>query len=125
MHEMPVTQSLLNMILEEAKDCRVTDIYIDVGEVSFIVPDQVEIFFKYLSRGTIAENARLHFQTKPLEIKCPDCKRPCDLSAFRDEEPRAVLYKALSRECECGNQKMGITNGTGFELVSIEVEKSY
>jgi len=123
MHEMPVTQSLLNMILEEAEDYRVIDIYIDVGVVSFILPDQVEIFFKYLSRGTIAENAKLHFQTKPLEIKCPDCKRTCDLSAFRAEEPRVVLYKALSRECECGNQKMSITKGTGFELISIEVEK--
>lgn len=125
MHEMAVTQALLNMVLEEAKDHTVIDVHTCVGEVSFIVPDQVKIFFKFLSCGTPAENARLHFQITPLEIVCPDCKKNCDLSAYRDREPRVVMYKALSRECECGNRKMRITKGTGFELVNIEVEKPF
>ena len=55
MHEMAVTQAMLNMALEHAKGHRITDIYLQVGRMSAIVPESVEVFFDYLSKDTLAE----------------------------------------------------------------------
>ena len=55
MHEMAVTQGLLNMALEHAAGRRITDIYLQVGRMSPVVPSSVALFFDHLSQGTLAE----------------------------------------------------------------------
>ena len=44
MHEMAVTQHLLNLALEHADGHQVTDIYLEVGRMSPVVPDSVGSF---------------------------------------------------------------------------------
>jgi len=122
MHEMPVTQSLLNMILERAQGRRVTDVYLKVGRMSSIVPDSVEVFFDYLSRDTLAEGAQLHFEILPLEMTCLDCGQPVALDAWAGERPHVIMSKAFAQGCACGSKNLRITGGVGFELLSFDIE---
>lgn len=122
MHEMSITQAMLNMALEYANGHRITDIYLQVGRMSLIVPESVEFYFEYLSKGTLAEGAKLHFETVPLEMTCVDCGQQADLTDLMDEQPRAIMIQALARGCECGGKNLHVTGGTGFDMVSIEVE---
>jgi hydrogenase nickel incorporation protein HypA/HybF len=122
MHEMSVTQAMLDLALEHAKGQRITDIYLQVGRISGIVPESVEFYFEYLSRGTVAEGATLHFEAAPLEMTCLDCGRQADLSDWADEQPRAIMVQALARGCECGSNRLQTTGGIGFHMVSLEVE---
>jgi hydrogenase nickel incorporation protein HypA/HybF len=64
MHEAGVTERILEVVLEHAKDAhaqRVTDVYVDVGEESGIDTDSVELHWPLLSEGSAAEGAVLHF----------------------------------------------------------------
>jgi hydrogenase nickel incorporation protein HypA/HybF len=122
MHEMSITQAMLDLGLEHAKGHRITDIYLRVGRMSLIVPESVEFYFEYLSKGTQAEGATLHFETVPLEMTCMDCGRQADLSDWTDEPPRAIMIQALARGCECGSNNLRVTGGTGFDMVSLEVD---
>lgn len=122
MHEMAVTQAMLNMALEHARGCCITDIYLQVGRMSAIVPQSVEFFFDYLSEGTLAEGATLHFEILPLEMTCMDCGRQADLSEWSDKPPRAIMVPALARGCECGSSNLRVTGGVGFDMVSLGVE---
>jgi hydrogenase nickel incorporation protein HypA/HybF len=122
MHEASITQAMMGLALEHAKGQRITDIYLRVGRMSFVVPESVQFYFEYLSRGTVAEGATLHFETVPLEMTCGDCGRQADLSDWADEPPRAVMVEALARGCECGSKNLRVTGGTGFDMVSLEVE---
>jgi len=122
MHEMSVTQAMLDLALEYAKGQRITDVYLQVGRMSFIVPESVEFYFEYLSQDTVAEGATLHFETAPLEMTCLDCGRQADLSDWADDPPRAIMIEALVRGCECGSNNLRVTGGTGFHMVSLEVE---
>jgi hydrogenase nickel incorporation protein HypA/HybF len=122
MHEMSVTQAMLDMALEHAKGHRITDIHLRVGRMSGIVPESVEFYFEYLSRDTLAEGATLHFETVPLEMTCLDCGRRADLGNWTDEQPRAIMIQALARGCECGSNNLRVTGGTGFDMVSLEVD---
>jgi len=122
MHEASITQAMLDLALEHAKSQHITDIYLRVGRMSFIVPESVEFYFEYLSRGTVAEGATLHFETAPLEMTCTDCGRQADLSEWADDLPRAMMVEALARGCECGSHNLRVTGGTDFHMVSLEVE---
>ena len=95
MHEMPVTQTLLNMALEHARGRRVTDVYLQVGKMSAIIPDSVEVFFDYLSKDTLAEGAKLHFTMMPVEMTCQDCGRPAELDEWADEMPQVIMREAF------------------------------
>ena len=121
MHEASITQAMLDLALEHAQGQRITDVYLQVGRMSFIVPESVEFYFEYLSRGTMAEGAMLHFETVPIEMTCTDCGRQADLSDLMDEQPRAIMVQALARGCQCGSSNLRVTGGTGFEMVSLGV----
>jgi len=118
---MSITQAMLDLALEHAEGHRITDIYLQVGRMSLIVPGSVEFYFEYLSQGTLAEGATLHFETVPIEITCLDCGRRADLSNLADEPPRTIMVEALARACQCGSKNLRVTGGTGFDMVSLEV----
>ena len=124
MHEMPVTQGILNMALEHAQGRRVTDIYLQAGQFSAVVPSSVEIFFRYLSKDTLAEGARLHFETMPLEMTCLDCGQKADLAQWIKERPQLIMARALTKGCVCGSKKLRVTGGVSFSMVSVELEES-
>jgi hydrogenase nickel incorporation protein HypA/HybF len=64
MHEAGVTERILEIVVEHAKEAhaqRVTDVYLEVGEESGIDTDSVELHWPLLARGSVAEGATLHF----------------------------------------------------------------
>ncbi|MBI4786575.1 MAG: hydrogenase maturation nickel metallochaperone HypA [Chloroflexi bacterium] len=123
MHEMPVTQGLINMALEHAQGRRITDIYLQVGQFAAIVPDSVQVFFGYLSQGTLAEGAQLHFEIIPVEMTCLDCNTKADVSEWQHERPQTIMANAITRGCaHCGSKKLRVTNGVSFGMVSLNVE---
>lgn len=67
MHEAGVTERILEIVLEHAKEAnatRVTDVYLDVGEESGIDTESVELHWPLLSEGSVAEGSVLHFDAK-------------------------------------------------------------
>lgn len=123
MHEMSLTQSMLNLALKSAGGQRITDLYLEVGQMSVVVPESVEVFFDYLSRGTLAEGARLHFEIKPVEMTCLDCGEPQNLSEWSDERPHVIMQKAFARACACGSKNLRVTGGVRFGLAGIEIDR--
>jgi hydrogenase nickel incorporation protein HypA/HybF len=124
MHEMPVTQGILNMALEHAQGHRVTDIYLRAGQFSAVVPSSVETFFRYLSKDTLAEGARLHFETEPLEMTCQTCGRRTDLTEWAKERPQLIMARAIAKGCACGSKNLRVSGGVSFGMVSVELEES-
>ncbi len=125
MHEMPVTQAMLNMALEHAAGQRITDIYLRVGKMSAIVPESVELYFDYLSKDTPAEGAKLHFEIAPMEMTCQDCGRQLDLRDWNDDAPPLIMQKAFARGCECGSKNLRVTGGMSFDMVSLETDSCH
>jgi hydrogenase nickel incorporation protein HypA/HybF len=121
MHEMAVTQALLDMALRHASGRRITNVYLRIGRMSAIVPDSVEVFFEYLSQDTLAEGAELHFEVTPIEMTCQDCGRQLDLSDWVNDAPHVVMQQAFARGCECESKNLRVSGGVSFGLVSIDV----
>ncbi len=57
MHEFAITQSMLELVLEQAKEAgtkKVEKINLIIGEMSGYVEESVRFYFDFLSKGTIA-----------------------------------------------------------------------
>ena len=115
MHELAVTQSLLNLVLEratEAHAARVTGIYVEIGELSSYVDDSVSFYWDTISSGTIAESAQLHFERIPIELECTRCA-----TRFSPD--------GKSFDCpHCGSHEVGVVQGDAFRTVALDIEKS-
>jgi len=115
MHELPVTQSILEISLRHAQRAgakRITDLYLRIGQLSYVVDDSVQFYWDLIAKDTIAEGARLHFQRVPAEFLCLDC----DQRYAPDGENLACP--------RCGSTHVKLATGDEFSLESIDVETS-
>ena len=113
MHELPITQSILKIALnhaEQAGASRVTDLYVVIGKLSYVVDDSVQFYWDVIAKDTIAEGAQLHFRRVPVEFLCLDCNH----HYAPDEENLACP--------QCGSTRVKIIAGEEFQLESIDVE---
>jgi hydrogenase nickel incorporation protein HypA/HybF len=113
MHEMSVTQSLLDIALrhaERANAQRITRLNMVIGELASIVDDSVQFYWDIISRDTIAAGAELHFERVPGVLRCLGCAHTFPLDG-RDYACPA-----------CGEKQVVAAGGDEFRLESIEVE---
>ena len=113
MHELPVTQSILEIVLRHAREAgakKISDLYLVIGQLASIVDDSVQFYWDIVSKDTPAEGARLHFRRIPAEFQCRDCGTGFKLSAVDFECP------------ECGSARIHIVAGEEFYIEAIDVE---
>ncbi|MFQ6101262.1 MAG: hydrogenase maturation nickel metallochaperone HypA [Anaerolineae bacterium] len=113
MHELSVTQSILEIALrhaERASARRIIRLNLVIGELTSIVDDSVQFYWDFVSRDTIAEGAELHFERVPGTLRCLGCGYTFPLDG-RDYACPA-----------CGERQVVAAGGDDFRLESIEVE---
>ena len=113
MHELPVTQSLLEIALRHAEKAgveRIVRLNIVIGELASIVDDSVQFYWDIISRDTIAEGAHLHFERTPGQLRCTGCGHTFPLSGQDYVCP------------ECQGTQVVTVGGDDFQLDSIEVD---
>lgn len=113
MHELSITESLLEIALRHADSAgakRISDLYLVIGQLSSIVDDSVKFYWDIVANGTIAEGATLHFQRIPTEILCLDC----------DRQYNPTDNQMACPDCESINIR--ILTGEEFFLEAINVE---
>ena len=115
MHELAVTESLLDLALKHANRANaihVTDLYIVIGKLSSFVDDSVQFYWDILSENTICHGAQLHFNRLPARMTCLECNSEFELQGQLEPCPN------------CGSMRVHITQGEEFYLEGIDVEKT-
>jgi hydrogenase nickel incorporation protein HypA/HybF len=77
MHEFSLTEKILNIVLKEAEAHHVRQVKkvtIIVGDLSGVVNDSVEMYFRIIAEGTMAEAAVLEFIREKARLYCETCK---------------------------------------------------
>ena len=122
MHELSVTQSMMDLALQYGDGHPVTVINLKLGEMASVVAESVELYFEYLSKGTPAEGARLNWEIVPMEMTCRVCGEKAELQEWAGERPQLIVASVLERDCRCGSHDLRVTDGTGFAVASLEIE---
>ena len=113
MHELSVTESLLNLAVQHATQAgavRVTSLQLVIGQLSSIVDESVQFYWDMISEGTLCEGAQLRFERRPATLRCLDCDQTYALNGELTDCPR------------CHSAHLKVMSGEEFYLDSIEVE---
>ena len=113
MHELAITKSILDLVLEQAERAgakEVVKINLVIGEMTGVVGDCVQFYFDFISKGTLAEGAALSLVMVPPQAQCRGCDKLFELKEFDWTCPY------------CGGNSLQIIAGKELFVESIEVE---
>jgi hydrogenase nickel incorporation protein HypA/HybF len=113
MHELSVTESILEISLRHANNAnakRVTNLYLVIGQLASIVDDSVQFYWDIVSKGTIADGAILHFRRLPAKLACLDCNHQYNPDGNGFSCPN------------CNSDHVKVISGEEFFMEAIDVE---
>lgn len=112
MHELTVTQRILDIALEAAGqegNAKVGRINLIIGEMTGVVQECVRFYFDLISRGTVAEDAELAVRLAPITVRCRGCGE-------------TFLVRDAGWVCpHCRSTSVDVTGGRELIVESIEV----
>jgi len=109
-HELSLSSAIVNTVVKHAEGRPVTVVSLRIGRLRQVIPDTLEFYFGFVSRGTVCEGARLEQQVVPAALRCRGCERSWEID-FPDFRCPA-----------CGRADVEVVSGEEFEVESIEVE---
>ena len=115
MHELPITESILEIALRHAQAAdarRIRNIYLVIGQLSTVVDESVQFYWGLVAEGTIAEGARLQFRRIPAEIECLECHQRYPPSEDNMGCP------------SCGSEVVRVVAGDEFYVEAIDVDSN-
>ena len=114
MHELSLATALVEQVrrvCEAEKASAVTSIRLRIGALSGVDRESFEFAFPLAAEGTCAQGAKLVFERAPAEITCDDC-------GVRAEPGKMFLTCGA-----CGSNRVRVTGGRDFQIVSVELEE--
>jgi hydrogenase nickel incorporation protein HypA/HybF len=108
MHEMAITQSVVDAVCDHAAGRRVHSVRVEVGALCAIVPDAMLFCFELATEGTVAGGARLDLDVRPGLARCRTCETDFELTDL-------ILL------CPCGSADVEVLAGRDMRILSMEV----
>jgi hydrogenase nickel incorporation protein HypA/HybF len=107
-HEMAITQSVVDAVVSRMGDAQVRRICLEIGKLSGVVADSVRFCFDLVTEGTTLEGAALDIVQPSGRARCGDCGAEFPLDDL------LVL-------CECGSANRELLTGAELRIREVEV----
>ena len=108
MHELSITQSVVEAVTERTGDARVSRVCVRVGRLSGVVPDAMRFCFELVTAGTPLEGAALDIEQPAGQARCRTCG-----SSFETSD--LVLL------CDCGSADVELLAGRELAVSSVQM----
>ncbi|RAU20703.1 hydrogenase maturation nickel metallochaperone HypA [Paramagnetospirillum kuznetsovii] len=114
MHEMSLTEGVVRILEDQAAAhgfTRVKTVWLEIGELSTVVPESMEFCFGAVAAGNpLTADARLEIIRVPGAAWCMDCSENVPVTSRVDLCPK------------CGGAKLAVTSGEEMRIKELEVE---
>ncbi len=113
MHEMSLAEGVLQIMEAQAKAQnfkRVKTVWLEIGELSHVDPEAIAFCFDAVTRGSIADGAKLEIVRTPGQAWCHDCAEQVDVRSLADPCPK------------CNGHKVQVTSGDDMRVKELEVD---
>lgn len=108
MHELAITEGLVDAVTERLPGQRVTCVRLEIGALSGVVADSVRFCFDLVTEGTNLEGAMLEIALSPAVCHCRLCGND-----FGPDGPIAI--------CPCGSAEVTVLTGQELKITSVQV----
>ena len=112
MHEMSLAEGVLQLIEDAAhRDGfkKVSTVWLEIGQLSAVEPEALAFCFDAVTRGTVADGARLEIITLPGQGWCEACCQTIPMTELLDACP------------VCGACPIEVTAGAEMRVKELEV----
>ena len=112
MHELTLCRNMVEIIEREAVSQsfqRVETVRMEIGVLSCVEPESLRFCFGTVTRGTVAEGARLEIAVTPAEARC----RECGAESAVDQWGTACQA--------CGSHRLDLCGGNRIRIKDMEV----
>jgi hydrogenase nickel incorporation protein HypA/HybF len=109
MHELAITQSVVDMVAERTAGRQVSVVRLDVGALSGVVPDAMQFCYELIIGGTSLEGSTLVIEQTPGAAHCRSCGQNFALHSL-------ILL------CSCGSADVELIAGRELRVLSVELE---
>lgn len=109
MHEMALTQGIVEICEQNADGRPVTLVVVEVGQLSGVVPEAMAFCFEACGAGTLVSGAKLQIEPVAGHGRCLEC---------RHEQSLERLFDPCSR---CGSFRIEVLSGEELRVREIEV----
>ena len=113
MHEMSLAENMLQIIEDAAHNqgfTRVKTVWLEIGQLACVEQESLRFGFDVVTRGSVAEQARLEIIEIAGQGRCKKCASDMALAA---------LYEACPN---CGGYEIQVTGGDQMRVKELEVE---
>lgn len=110
MHELSITQGIVEICESAAAGKRVLGVVLEIGELSNVIPEAVEFCFEACRKDTLLEDAALVIERIPGLGLCGDCGARFNVKAYYESCP------------DCGGFRVEILSGEELRVKELEVE---
>jgi hydrogenase nickel incorporation protein HypA/HybF len=107
-HELAITEGIVDSVTERLPGQRITCVRLEIGALSGVVADSVRFCFDLVTEGTSLEGARLEITQPPAVCHC----RICAVD-FEPDGPIAM--------CGCGSAEVSVLSGQDIKITSVQV----
>ena len=114
MHELAVTQSILDIAVRHAQQAgaqRILAVNLTLGELTGFMDQSIQFYFDFLSKDTLAQGAQIRFERVAARARCYACH-----AEYVPPDSRLWTCPA------CGALGGEIVAGREFSVASIEIE---
>lgn len=109
MHELAITQSIVEAICEKIGSARATRVRIEVGQLSGVFPDSIRFCFDLCAKATVLEGALLEINEIAGCARCMECG-----GEFVLDTPVPL--------CACGSANLEFISGHELRIKEVELE---
>ncbi len=116
MHELPITESILKIVLKHAamnKVQKIVTIHLRVGKLSDLEDEWIQRYFDYLSKGSVAEEAKLKIERTPIVVQCNTCSTSYEVE---------MTHMADAVCPDCGEKDGKLISGREYYIKDMEVQ---
>ncbi|MFW9972049.1 MAG: hydrogenase maturation nickel metallochaperone HypA [Candidatus Odinarchaeota archaeon] len=99
---------------------KITEVVLEIGELTLIVPELLKRSFEMATKGSIAEGAKLNIKITPGKIKCRECNKISEVSLTRESQLTGLqLFKCSN----CGSNNTEIIEGKKANVKNIKIQE--
>jgi len=124
MHEFSAALAIVETAVQAAQQnnvSKVTAVNVEVGEFTFLVPEQLIFNFEIASKNTVVEGAKLQITKKKGVLKCNDCGFEGESEVDPDVSSQIAVFSPM--KCpKCKGSSTKIVGGKEFIITDILAE---
>ena len=99
---------------------KITEVHLEIGELTLIVPELLKRSFEMATTGSIAEGAELVIEILPGKIKCRDCGKNSSVT-LSEESHLTGLQLFQCKHCQSKNTE--IIDGKKANIKTVNIKE--